>query len=112
MSGEFFGRFGVQVRESVAALLAKHVIGAVQTVGGADGQVLVDERAGTTVLTGERVVGVSEEDEGGLQALDEAVAEDARRLTEAVDAVVVRVVGRQTAGIRQKGRDVVRVCVR
>ncbi len=63
--GEFFGGFGVQVGEGVAALLAEHVFGAVEAVGGADGEVLVDEGAGAAVLAGERVVRVPEEDEGG-----------------------------------------------
>ncbi|MFC8394856.1 hypothetical protein [Streptomyces sp. NPDC057238] len=78
--GQFFGGFGVQVGEGVAALLAQHGFGAVEAVGGADGEVLVDEGAGTAVLAGERVVQVPGADEGRLEDVDERIPEDARFL--------------------------------
>lgn len=109
--GEFLGGFGVQVGEGVAALLAEHVFGAVEAVGGADGEVLVDEGAGAAVLAGECVVQVPGEDEGGLEDVDEGVTEDARCFAEAVDPAVVRVVGGQSAGVGQQGGDVVGVGV-
>ncbi|MEU5715913.1 hypothetical protein AB0G71_09000 [Streptomyces sp. NPDC020403] len=73
--GEFVGCFGEEVGELVAALLAEHVFGAVEAVGGADGEVLADEGAGAAVLAGDGVVGVAEELEGCLQPLEEARAE-------------------------------------
>ncbi|MFI7349736.1 hypothetical protein ACIBSR_26240 [Streptomyces sp. NPDC049936] len=70
--GEFVGCFGEEVGECVAALLTEHVLGAVEAVGGADGEVFVEEGAGAAVLAGDGVVGVSEELEGCLESLEEA----------------------------------------
>ncbi|MFF7853014.1 RHS repeat-associated core domain-containing protein [Streptomyces sp. NPDC007904] len=78
--GQFFGGFGVQAGEGVAALLAQHGFGAVEAVGGADREVLVDEGAGAAVLAGECVVQVPGADEGRLQDVDERIPEDARFL--------------------------------
>lgn len=111
MLGQFFGSLGVQVGEGVAALLAEHVFGAVEPVGGPDGKVLVDEGAGAAVLAGERVVYVPQDNEGGLEDIDEGVTEDARCFAEAVDPAVVRVVGGQSARVGQEGGDVVGVGV-
>ncbi|MDG9695357.1 hypothetical protein QC281_35385 [Streptomyces sp. DH17] len=71
--GQFFGSFGVQVGEGVAALLAQHGFGAVEAVGGADGEVLVGEGAGAAVLACECVVQAPGTDEGRLEDVEERI---------------------------------------